>query len=75
MPEYFADLVVIARPESAGQTAGPPDLAQSLVSSSGRPIIVFPPPGTICRIRRMLAGWNTTRESIGAVAEVRPVRE
>jgi hypothetical protein len=37
---YYADLVVIARPESAGQSAGPPDLAESLVLSSGRPIIV-----------------------------------
>jgi len=27
---YYADLVVIARPESASQTAGPPGLAESL---------------------------------------------
>src|SRR5712664_4374621 len=36
---YYADLVVIARPESAGETAGPAGLAESLVLSSGRPII------------------------------------
>ena len=51
---YYADLVVIARPEPAGQTAGPPGLAESLVLSSGRPIILFPPRGTVSRVRRIL---------------------
>jgi nucleotide-binding universal stress UspA family protein len=66
---YYADLVVIARPESAGQTVGPPGLAESLVLSSGRPIIVFPPGGKVTRVRRVLVGWNATRESIRAAAD------
>lgn len=70
---YYADLVVIARPESPGQTAGPPGLAESLVLSSGRPIIVFPPRGTVSRVRRILVAWNTTRESIRAVADALPL--
>jgi nucleotide-binding universal stress UspA family protein len=70
---YYADLVVIARPESPGQTAGPPGLAESLVLSSGRPIIVFPPRGTVSRIRRVLVAWNATRESIRAVADAMPL--
>jgi nucleotide-binding universal stress UspA family protein len=70
---YYADLVVIARPESAGQSAGPPGLAESLVLSSGRPIIVFPPRGTVSRVRRVLVGWNATRESIRAVADALPL--
>jgi nucleotide-binding universal stress UspA family protein len=70
---YYADVVVIARPESAGQTAGPPGLAESLVLSSGRPIIVFPPRSTVSRVRRILVGWNATRESIRAVADALPV--
>jgi nucleotide-binding universal stress UspA family protein len=70
---YYADLVVIARPESPGQTAGPPGLAESLVLSSGRPIIVFPPRGTVSRIRRILVAWNATRESIRAVADALPL--
>jgi len=70
---YYADLVVIARPESAGQTAGPPGLAESLVLSSGRPIIVFPPRGTVTRVRRILVGWNARRESIRAVADALPL--
>lgn len=70
---YYADLVIICRPESAGQTAGPPGLAESLVLSSGRPIILFPPRGTVSRIRRALVAWNATRESIRAVADALPL--
>jgi nucleotide-binding universal stress UspA family protein len=70
---YYADLVVIARPESAGETASPPDLAESLVMSSGRPIILFPPPGTVSQVRRILVAWNATRESIRAVADAMPL--
>jgi nucleotide-binding universal stress UspA family protein len=70
---YYADLVVVARPESAGQTASPHGLAESLVMSSGRPIIVFPPHNTVSRVRRILAAWNATRESIRAVADALPL--
>jgi nucleotide-binding universal stress UspA family protein len=70
---YYADLVVIARPESAGQSAGPPGLAESLVLSSGRPIIMFPPRGTVSQVRRILVAWNATRESIRAVADAQPL--
>src|SRR6266852_1393968 len=70
---YYADVVVVARPESAGQTAGPPGLAESLVLSSGRPIIVFPPRGKVSQVRRILVAWNATRESIRAVADAMPL--
>jgi nucleotide-binding universal stress UspA family protein len=70
---YYADLVVIARPEPADQPAGPPGLAESLVLSSGRPIIVFPPRSTVSRVRRILVGWNARRESIRAVADALPL--
>jgi nucleotide-binding universal stress UspA family protein len=70
---YYADLVVIARPESAGETAAPPGLAESLVLSSGRPIIVFPPRGTVSQVRRILVAWSATRESIRAVADALPL--
>jgi nucleotide-binding universal stress UspA family protein len=70
---YYADLVVVSRPESPGQTAGPPGLAESLVLSSGRPIIVFPPRGKVSRLRRILVAWNATRESIRAVGDALPL--
>src|SRR5260370_13837797 len=59
--------------QSPGQTAGPPGLAESLVLSSGRPIIVFPPRGKVSRVRRILVAWNATRESIRAVADAMPL--
>jgi nucleotide-binding universal stress UspA family protein len=70
---YYADMVVIARPTSAGPTASLPGLAESLVMSSGRPIIVFPPGRTVSRVNRILVAWNATRESIRAVADALPL--
>jgi nucleotide-binding universal stress UspA family protein len=70
---YYADLVVIARPESAGQAGGAPGLAESLVLSSGRPIIVFPPRGKVSKVRSILVAWNATRESVRAVADALPL--
>jgi nucleotide-binding universal stress UspA family protein len=70
---YYADLVVIARPERAGQMGGPPGLAESLVLSSGRPIILFPPGGMVSRVRRILVAWNATRESIRAAEDALPL--
>ena len=72
VPAYYADLVVIARPER-GQMSDPPGLAESLVLSSGRPIILFPPGGMASRVRRILVGWNATREAIRAVADAVPL--
>jgi hypothetical protein len=47
---YYADLVVAARPERPGPVPDP-GLAQSLVLSSGRPVVLFPPNGTASRVR------------------------
>jgi nucleotide-binding universal stress UspA family protein len=66
---YCADLVVIARPGDADQTT----LAESLVLSSGRPIVLFPPSATASRLRRILIAWNAVRESIRAVADALPL--
>jgi len=66
---HYADLAVVARPDPAGLTASPPGLIESLVVTSGRPIIVFPPRGTVSRVRRILVGWNARREAVRAVAE------
>src|ERR1700674_4190764 len=39
---YYADVVVVAQPRPDGRTDRPPGLAESLILTSGRPIIVFP---------------------------------
>ena len=69
---YYADVVVIAQPRPEGRTDRPPGLAESLILTSGRPIIVFPSVSTVSRIRRILVGWNARRESIRAVADAMP---
>jgi nucleotide-binding universal stress UspA family protein len=68
---HYADLAVVARPDPPGQTAGPLGLAESLVLTSGRPVIVFPPRGTASRVRRILVAWNAGREAVRAVADAR----
>ncbi len=69
---HYADLAVVARPDPAGQTAGPPGLVESLILTSGRPIIVLPPRGRASRVRRILIGWNAGREGVRAVAHALP---
>jgi nucleotide-binding universal stress UspA family protein len=70
---HYADLVVVARPDPAVQTGGPPGFVESLVLTSGRPIIVLPPRGTASRVRRILVGWNARREAVRAVADALPL--
>jgi len=70
---HYADLALVARPDPAGQTASPPGLVESLVLTSGRPIITLPPGGTVSRVRRILVGWNARREAIRAVADALPL--
>jgi nucleotide-binding universal stress UspA family protein len=70
---HYADLVVVVRPDPEGRTAGPPGLVESLVLTSGRPIMVLPPCGTPSRMRRILVGWNAAREAVRAVADALPL--
>ncbi len=69
----YADLVLVARPDPAGQSAGPPGLVESLVLTSGRPVIVLPPRSTASRIRRILVGWDAGRAAARAVADALPL--
>src|SRR5258708_12062920 len=62
----------MGKPRPAGPTDRAPGLAESLILTSGRPIIVFPSVSTVSRIRRILVGWNARRESIRAVADAMP---
>lgn len=69
----YADLVLVARPDPAGQSAGPPGLVESLVLTSGRPVIVLPPRGTPSGVRRILVGWDAGRAATRAVADALPL--
>src|SRR5438132_5622342 len=69
----YADLAVVARPDPAGQTAGPPGLVESLVLTSAPPLIVLPPRSTASGVRRVLVGWNAGREAARAGADALPL--
>ena len=69
---HYADLAVIARSATAAQVAGTAGFVESLVLSSARPVIVFPPHGAATRLRRIVVGWNAGREAIRAVADALP---
>jgi len=70
---HYADLAVIARSAPATQVAGTAGFAESLVLTSARPVIMFPPHGTATRVRRIVVGWNAGREAIRAVADALPL--
>jgi len=69
---HYADLAVIARSAPAAQVDGSAGFVESLVLTSARPVIMFPPHGTASRVRRILVGWNAGREAIRAVADALP---
>lgn len=70
---YYADLVVIARPEFEARADTPGGLAESLVLSSGRPVLLFPRDSRVPQVRRVIVAWNTTREAVRAAADALPL--
>lgn len=70
---HYADLAVIARPDLTGQTASPAGILESLVLTSGRPIVILPPRSSASRVRRILVGWNAGREAVRAVSDALPL--
>ena len=70
---HYADLAVIARSRPAPLEAGTAGFVESLVLTSARPVIIFPPHGTVTQIRRIVVGWNAGREAVRAVADALPL--
>ena len=70
---HYADLSIIVRSERSDEATGPSGLMESLILTSGRPVVLFPLNGTVSRIRRILVGWNAGREAVRAVADALPL--
>jgi nucleotide-binding universal stress UspA family protein len=68
----YGDLAVVARPDPVDEPASD-DLLESLVLTSGRPTLVLPPHCPAGTIRRILVGWNASREATRAVADAMPL--
>lgn len=71
---YYADLVVIGKPDA---TAGPrslADLPERLVIGSGTPVLVVPPQGTFHPVpRRVVIGWRAGRASVRSLRDALPL--
>ena len=70
-----ADLAVIGQENpDHGAFGASPDLAESVVLASGRPVLIVP---CVCRYpnagRRVMIAWNAGREAARAVADALPV--
>jgi nucleotide-binding universal stress UspA family protein len=76
----YADLAIVSRRgrdherSAAGiETASAVSIAQAVVFASGRPVILLPPSGPATLGRRILVGWNASREATRAVADALPL--
>jgi nucleotide-binding universal stress UspA family protein len=72
---HYADLVVVGQTAPAEERAeGTEELADELVLTSGRPVLVVPYAGKFNEFgRTVLVAWNSTRESTRAVHDAMPI--
>jgi nucleotide-binding universal stress UspA family protein len=70
----YADLAIITRGDAEGRVAPPLGSPEKLVMGSGRPVIVVPPSELPARVgRRILVGWNASREAARACNDALPL--
>ena len=68
-----ADLVIASANYRGSLTRGTPYLnIGDLVMQSGRPVLIVPPATVELKARKVLVGWNDTRESRRAVSDALP---
>ena len=68
-----ADLVIASANYRGSLTRGTPYLnIGDLVMQSGRPVLIIPPATVELKARKVLVGWNDTRESRRAVSDALP---
>jgi nucleotide-binding universal stress UspA family protein len=72
----YADLVVVGQLDPAARRGVPLVEPDALVFACGRPVLVVPYVGHFPTVgRRVLVGWNGSREAARAVADAMPVLE
>jgi nucleotide-binding universal stress UspA family protein len=74
---HYTDLVVVAQGTVETAPLGLPlDLAGDLVLTAGRPVLVVPAGGVATPIgKRVLVGWNGSREATRAINDALPILE
>lgn len=72
----YSDLIVVSQHNPAAEVRQLDDLAEALLFSAGRPILVIPYIGAAQSIgKRVLVAWNASREAARAVADAMPILE
>lgn len=71
---YFTDLIIIGQPDLSAPVMNiPTDLAERIIMSSGRPVLVVPYSGVFRTAGdRIMIAWKTGRESVRAVNDSLP---
>ena len=69
MHSYYTDLIIIGQPDLSAPTGNiPTDLAERVILSSGRPVLIVPYSGKFQTAgNRIMIAWKAGRESIRAV--------
>lgn len=75
MNAYFTDLIIVGQSDRAAPVMNiPVDLAERVVLSSGRPVLIVPYSGTYRSAgERIMIAWKTGRESIRTVNDSLPL--
>jgi nucleotide-binding universal stress UspA family protein len=69
-----ADITVIGQVDPEGPARAAPELVESVLMGSGRPVLVVPYAGRFNTIgRNVLLAWNATRESARAANDALPI--
>ena len=72
----YAGMVVVARPGGADEAYPLRPQLETVILDGGRPLLLVPPQGpAIMPGRRVVIGWNNSRESARAVADALPFLE
>ncbi len=70
----YADLIIVGQDDPDGPTTGALGLAGDILFGAGRPVLVIPYAGRYASAgRRVLVGWNASREAARAVNDALPL--
>ncbi|HYD31981.1 MAG TPA: universal stress protein [Azospirillaceae bacterium] len=72
----YADLVIVGQVDPHHGAENPVVHPEDLLFDSGRPVLVVPFAGTFPTVgKRVLIGWNASREAARAIGDARPMLE
>jgi len=74
LQSYYADLVIIGKPDAAAGPRSLADLPERLVIGAGVPVLIVPPQGTFNPVpQRVMVGWRAGRASVRSLRDALPL--